>query len=68
MGLIFTPVLVRCLVGPLGLAGPMTSTSWTHIATPNSPVGRYNPPLACHPLHLLICTIRDIPVVVKKVA
>ena len=30
MGLIFTPVLVRRLLGPLGLSGSMTSTSWTH--------------------------------------
>ena len=30
MGLIFMPVLVRCLLGPLGLSGPMTSNSWTH--------------------------------------
>ena len=30
IGLIFTPVLVRHLLGPLGLFSPMTSTSWTH--------------------------------------
>ena len=30
MGLIFTAVLARCLLGYLGLSGPMTSTSWTH--------------------------------------
>ena len=30
MGLIFTPVLVRRLIGPLGLSRPITSTSWTH--------------------------------------
>ena len=29
MGLIFTPVLVRCLLGPPVLSGPVTSTSWT---------------------------------------
>ena len=31
MGMIFTPALVSCLLGPLGLSGPthMTSTSWT---------------------------------------
>ena len=66
MGLIFTPVLVRRLLSPSVLSGPMTSTSWTHsyskqsywnvyallglIATPNSPIGRYNPPPASHPL------------------
>ena len=30
MGLIFTPVLVRHLLGPTGLSWPMTSSSWTH--------------------------------------
>ena len=30
MDLIFTPVLVRYLIGHLGLSRPMTSTSWTH--------------------------------------
>ena len=30
MGLIFTPVLVRHLLGPLSFSRPMTSTSWTH--------------------------------------
>ena len=30
MGLIFTPVLVRRLIGPPGLSRPMTSGSWTH--------------------------------------
>ena len=30
MGLIFTPALVRHLLGPLGLSRLMTSTSWTH--------------------------------------
>ena len=30
MGLIFTPVLVRHLLGPLGLSGSMTSISWTY--------------------------------------
>ena len=30
MGLIFTPVLMRHLLGPPGLSGPITSTSWTH--------------------------------------
>ena len=36
------------------------------IATPNSPIGRYNPPLASHPP--LIHGIHDITVVVKKVS
>ena len=30
MGVIFTPLLVRHLLGPLGLSGSMTSTSWIH--------------------------------------
>ena len=30
VGLIFTPVLVRCLLRPPVLSGPITSTSWTH--------------------------------------
>ena len=30
MDLIFTPVLVRRLIGPPGLSGPVTGTSWTH--------------------------------------
>ena len=30
MGLIFTPVLVRCLLGSVGLSGPITGISWTH--------------------------------------
>ena len=43
MGLIFTPVLVRRLLGSPGLSRPtcMTSSSLTHIATLNSPIGRY---------------------------
>ena len=73
MGLIFTPALVRCLLGPLSLSGPMTSTSWNHsyIATSYSHTGRYNPPLAAHPLHplppthSLIHVVRDITVIVK---
>ena len=72
VGLIFTRVgemslkaLQSCLglrLAPLGL-----------IATPNSPVGRCNPPPASHPPTPppptpLIHAIRDITVVVKKVA
>ena len=52
MGLILTPKLVRHLLGPLSLSGPMTNISWL-IATPNSSIGRYNLPLAIHgSLHL----------------
>ena len=56
MGLTFTPALVRCLVVPLGLSGPMTSTSWTHSYSKQS---YWN-------AHLLIRAIHDITVVVKK--
>ena len=61
MGLKLTPVVVRCLLGPLGMFGPMAGTSWTHSYSPNK---RYNPPLATHPL---ICTTCD-TVAMKKVA
>ena len=74
MGLIFTPMLVRCLLGPPGLSRHMTSSSWTHSYS-NSPIGGYNSPpasltptislLAAHPP---IFAIRDITVVVKKIA
>ena len=30
MDLVFTPMLVRRILGPLGLSGSMTSTSWTY--------------------------------------
>ena len=46
MGLIFTPVLVRCLLGPPGLPRTMTIVALGFTATPNSPIGRYNPPPA----------------------
>ena len=74
MGLIFTPVLVRRLLGPLGLSGSMISTLWTH-SYPNSPNGRHNPPLTAHPplpptlppkACLLIRAICDITIVVKR--
>ena len=69
MDLILTSMLVRHLLGPpckfvyaydfivfLGL-----------IATPNGPIGSYNPSLACHlPIHLLLRAIRDITVVAIK--
>ena len=47
MGLIFTPVIVRCLLGPLSLSGPMTSISWTNSYAKN-PIRRYNLPPAAH--------------------
>ena len=30
MGLKLAPVLVRYLLGPLGLSGPIAGISWTH--------------------------------------
>ena len=30
IGLKFTPVVVRCLLGRLSVIGPMAGTSWTH--------------------------------------
>ena len=65
MGLIFIPVLVRRLLGPLGLSGPMISTLNNHI-------GRYNPPPAAHPphplplAHPLMHLLCDVTVVLKK--
>ena len=63
--LIFTPVLVRCFLGPLRLSGPMTLLG--HLDTPNNPIGGYNPPPASTthptsllPTHSLICEICDI--------
>ena len=52
---------MRWLLDLVDLSGPMTSTSRAHIriyvTTLNSPMGRYNPPPAAHPLtpttHLL---------------
>ena len=62
MGVIFTPVLVRRLIGPPGLSRHLGL-----IATPNSPIGWCNTPPASHPpAHPLICAIRDIKVVLKK--
>ena len=71
MGLIFTFVLVRYLLGPPGLFKPITSISWTHtIASPNSPIGRHNPPPVAHrPHHPLSYTCNPrYAIVVKKLA
>ena len=71
MGLIFTPVLVRRLIGPPGLSRPMTNGSWAHGYSEQSnwvvwPAFGFPPaPTAPHPLKR---PIRDITVVVKKVA
>ena len=59
MGLIFTHVSVRCLLGLPGLSGLMTSTSWIHGTSKQS---------CWKPTHPLLCAIRDITVVVKIVA
>ena len=48
MGLIFFPLLVRCLLGPPSFSEPMTST-FGLIDALNSLIGRYSPPLAIHP-------------------
>ena len=61
MDLIFTPVLVRHLLGPPGLSWPMTSTSWIHRHSNQSQPTPF--PLPTHPL---IHAIHDITVVVKK--
>ena len=49
MGLIFTPVLVRRVLGPLGLSGPVTAVALLGlIGAQNSPVGKHNLPPAAH--------------------
>ena len=58
MGLIFTPVLVRHLLGPPGLSRPMTSISWTHSYSKQS----------CPPTTYTVRAIHDITVVAKKFA
>ena len=54
MGLIFTPVLVRRLLGSPGLSRPITTVALLgFIVTLNSPIGRYNlPPAAYLPQNL----------------
>ena len=52
MGLTFTPVLVRCLLGPPGLSEPMRPALLGFMATPHGPIGRYGLPPADHPPHL----------------
>ena len=74
MGLIFTRVSetsLKALQSCLGLSPALLGL----IATANSPIRRYNLPLASHPpppptppAHPLIRAIRDITVVVKKIA
>ena len=71
MGLIFTPVLMRHLLGPPGLSGPMASTSWTHRCSKQSfwrvwPASSFPP--TPPPLPPLVRATHDIAVDVKKVA
>ena len=50
IGLKLTPVVVRHLLGHLGMFGPMASVSWTHtVASPNGPNVGYSPNPASHP-------------------
>ena len=48
VGLILIPMLVRHILMPVGLPEFMTSTPWT-LGYSNSPIGRYNSPMAAHP-------------------
>ena len=70
MGLKFTPVIVRCLLGPLSVFGPMVGTSCTHSHSKQLNRGFNPPPTALptspHPTHLLLRAICDITVVVTK--
>ena len=66
MGLIFTPVLVRHLLGPLGLSGPMTSTFRTH-RYPQTVLLEGTTHLRL-PTRSLVHAIHDITVVLKEVA
>ena len=50
--MIFTPVLVRRPLCPLGLSGPMTTSLLGLMATPNSAIGRYNPSPGAYLPHL----------------
>ena len=48
MGSKFAPVMVRHLVGHLGMFRPMAGTSWAH-GWSGGPNGGFGPPLAAHP-------------------
>ena len=71
MGLKLTPVVVRCLLGPLSMFGSIAGTLGL-IARPNSPNGGYGLPLTAHLPHCpphpppnhppLICATHDIMV------
>ena len=65
MRLIFTPMLVRHLLGLLGLSGPIADASWTHSYANK----KYNPPQAAHPRPPptpYICATCNIIVAVKS--
>ena len=72
VGLIFTPVLVTYVLGPLGLSGPMTRTSWTHGYVLQTVIlkGRTScgyPPTPIPPTRpLLYMCNRDITIIVVK--
>ena len=56
IGVILTPVLVRCLLGPPDFSRPMTSISWTHSYSKQSywkvqPASGFPPALNTHPTH-----------------
>ena len=67
MGLIFTPVLVRCLLGPLGLLGLWLALLGL-IKSPNSPIGRYNLPLVPYPPPPPTCLSMQFGVIITVVA
>ena len=66
MGIKFTPVVVRCLLGPLSMFGPMALFGF--IASPNSPNRGFNLPPVAHPPPLLTLqrAIYDITMVLKS--
>ena len=49
MGLKFTAVVVRCLLGPLNEFGPIWLAVLGSIASQNTPNKSFNPPPAAHP-------------------
>ena len=74
MGLKFTPVVVRGLLGPLCMLGPIAGILG-FIASPNSSNGGFNlhpaahyPPHPLSPTHPFIHATCDITVVVKNIA
>ena len=71
VGLKFTPVVVRGLLDPLCMLGPITGILGL-IASPNSgfhlPPAVHHPPHPLSPIHPLIHATCDITVVVKNIA